>query len=240
MKKALLFCLSLLLLIPPVAFSENLKNTNYIIQMGNLNSFAGESDGSGYSLNITGGQTGAGLYSGTNYTVRSGFQYISSIIPFSFSISQLIIDFGALSPTNPVSRTNILTIDNQSAGGYSVKAYQNHHLLDPATGAVIPDTTCDGGTCNETTSAAWANTLTYGFGYRCDPVTTNYCASGFASSGYYKQFADKESNETEQTVMLGQAGRDQQAEITYKVNISSSQPAGLYTNVITYIATPTY
>jgi hypothetical protein len=35
-------------------------------------------------------------------------------------------------------------------------------------------------------------------------------------------------------------GSNKSTTITYKLNISGSQPAGLYTNVINYIATPTF
>lgn len=239
------FMLSTCLLILNTASTAHaqaiMRNSNYTIQMGNLNSVAGESTGGSKKLNITVGQTAPGLYSGTNYKVRAGFQYISSIIPFSFSMSQIGIDLGTLTPTNPITRTNVLTVSNQSAGGYNITAFENHQLLVPASGALIPDTKCDSGTCSETTSAAWTNTLIYGFGYRCDAVSaTNYCASGFSTSTFYKQFADSSKGEISQSVMSGTTGRDQEAQITYKVNISTSQFAGFYTNVITYIATPTY
>lgn len=224
-----------------VMAQSTLRNDYYMIRMGNLNTVAGESAGSGYSLNITGGQTAPGRYSGTNYVVRAGFQYISSIIPFYFKIDNIVIDFGNLTPTNPVTRTSTLTINNQSAGGYIVTAQENHQLLVPSSGSLIPDTTCDAGNCTETTAALWSNTLTYGFGYRCDQVgITNYCPSGFNTANYYKQFADTSKNESAVTVMSGQSGKNQQSTITYKVNISSTQPPGIYTNVITYIATPTF
>jgi hypothetical protein len=208
--------------------------------MGNLNSVAGKSTGD-QKLNITVGQTGPGLYSGPNYKVRAGFQYISSIIPFRFSVSDVSVSLGTLTPNNPIFRTAILTVSNQSAGGYAVTISQNHQLLVPASGALIPDTTCDGGACSETTAAAWTSSVIYGWGYRCDLVTgSNYCVSAFSDSDYYKQFADLSKIETAQTVMSGATGRDQKAQITYKVNIAASQFAGFYTNVINYIATPTY
>lgn len=236
---------------PSAHAQSTMYNSLYKIRMGNLNSIAGESAGSGFNLNITSGETGVGLYSGTNYKVRAGFQYISSIIPFSFSISSLAIDFGSLSPTNAVTRSNTLTIDNQSAYGYRVTASENHQLLVPAIGALIPDTTCDAGTCDQTTASAWSSTLTYGFGYRCDSVsviyngvTSNGCVAGdlsfYSNPDYFKQFSDNSKSETSQSVMSGTSGRNQQATITYKVNISSTQAAGIYSNAITYIATPTY
>lgn len=223
------------------ASGQTMKNDSYIIQMGNLNEAAGTSTGSGYSLNQTLGETGAGLYSGTNFKVRAGFQYISGVIKFRFTISSTSIDFGALTPTNPVTRTNTLTVSNQSAGGYSVKAFENHQLSVLTTGAIIPDTTCDTGTCSEVSAEAWNSTLTYGFGYRCDSLdSANFCNSDFSNSGNFKQFADVSKNEKAQTIMKGFTGKNQRSQVTYKVNVSATQQAGLYSNIITYIATPTY
>lgn len=241
--KAKLFVLAIFAFLStaPSALSQTMSNDAYKIRMGNLNSVAGKSTGATQKLNITVGQTGPGLYSGANYKVRAGFQYISSIIPFRFSISDVAVSLGTLSPDNPIFRTAILTISNQSAGGYRVTVSENHQLLVPASGALIPDTTCDGGTCSETTAAAWTSSVKYGWGYRCDLVTgSNYCVSDFSDSTYYKQFADLSKTENAQTVMTGATGRSQQAQVTYKVNVSAGQFAGFYTNVITYIATPTY
>ena len=248
----ILFLASCLLFLKSASINaETMYNDNFRLQMGNLNSISGKSAGSGFNINITSGETAPGLFSGPNFKVRSGFQYISSIIPFSFTLSSIIIDFGTLSPTNPVTRTQTLTIDNQSAYGYAVTAVENHQLLVPSSGSLIPDTTCDSGTCTQSTATEWNSTLTYGFGYRCDSVSVIYfgatstaCVPGdttfYDNPTYYKQFADTSKSESAVTVMSGTSGRDQEATITYKVNISSSQVAGLYTNAVTYVATPTY
>jgi hypothetical protein len=235
----LVLCLLLVLSVPAHAFT--MSNGNWIIQMGNLNSAAGKPSNSNYNLGITVGETGRGLYTGTNYKVRAGFQYIHSIIRFRFSISSLLIDFGTLTPTNPVKRTNTLTVSNGSAHGYAVTAYENHQLLVPAAGTIIPDTTCDTGLCTESTAAPWLDSsiLVYGFGYRCDNLSGSDCVS--FTTDYYKQFADESKGEVPQPVMTSlNVGTDRQAQITYKVNISGTQPAGRYSNVITYIATPTF
>lgn len=218
---------------------SSMSNNLYIIRWPNLNSFAGKPSSADYSLGITGGQISPGLYSGSNYKVRAGFQYIHSIIPFSFSISSVFIDFGPITPGSPVTRTNTLTISNGSAYGYSVLANENHPLRNLATGFTIPDTTCDSGTCDEATSAEWVNLTTFGFGYRCDNITGTDCNSDFSNANYYKQFASSESAELIQPVMIGaNVGREITSEITYKINISSTQPAGTYQNAIMYIAIP--
>lgn len=216
-----------------------LVNDKYILHEGNFNYTSGEASGSNYGLTFTGGQLAQGFFSGPNFSVRSGFQYYYSIIPFEFSISSQFVDFGPLIPGTPVTRTNRLILSNGSAFGYDVVAYENNALRIVSTGNDIPDTTCDSGTCSETTAALWSQNTTYGFGYRCDNITGTECNSGFNTPDYYKQFSNFEQNETPESVMGGpNVGEDFETEITYKVNVSSTQPAGLYQNQITYIATP--
>lgn len=225
------------IILAPRANALTMSNANWILQMGNLNMAAGKPTGPNNKLGFTMGQTAPGLYSGTNYKVKAGFQYIHSIIYFAFRISETFIDFGTLSATTPVTRTNNLIVSNGSAGGYSVTASEDHQLLVPASGAIIPNTTCDNGSCTDTNSALWTNVLTYGFGYRCDNVTGTDCASGF-DADKYKQFS---ASPSATTVMSGaNVGRNKEVTITYKLNISGTQAAGLYTNKIMYIATPTF
>lgn len=218
-----------------------MSNSNYILQWGNLNTAAGKPTNASYKLGLTVGQIAPGLFSGDNYKVRSGFQYIHSIIKFRFSITETLVDFGVIEPGTPVTRTHSLIVSNGSAYGYSVYATESAQLHVPVSGAIIPDTTCDDGSCTESTSAAWSSALTYGFGYRCDNETGTDCASGFTTSTFYKQFADSSKNETGQAVMTGtNVGKNKRVRITYKVNVSAVQPAGLYHNIVTYVATPTF
>jgi len=216
-----------------------LVNDDYILHEGNFNYTSGEASGSDFGLTFTGGELAQGFYSGTNYSVRSGFQYYYSIIPFEFAISSQFVDFGPLVPGTPVTRTNRLILSNGSAFGYDVLAYETNALRAASGGSEIPDTTCDAGTCSETTSAQWLLNTTYGFGYRCDNITGTECNTEFSTPDYYKQFTNLEQSEIPESVMGGaNVGEDFETEITYKVNISSSQPSGLYQNQIIYIATP--
>ena len=218
-----------------------MSNSSYIVQNGNLNSASGKKSNSSYKLNDTIGQIAPGLYSGTNYKVRAGFQYISSIIRFKFNVSSQNITFGILGATSPVSRTNILTITNGSAGGYNVYGAEDHQLLSFPSGLSIPNTTCDAGDCTTSNGTAWTSTLTYGFGYRCDNLSGTDCASGFSNINNYEQFADTSAKQSPVAVMTGtNAGRNIQTQITYKVNISASQASGQYINQINYVAVPTF
>ncbi len=228
-----------LLLAASSAFAQTMSNDDYIIRMGNLNSISGRPTGSDYKLLYTVGQTGPGLYSGTNYKARAGFEYIKSIIPFRFQVSSTLIDFGTVSPTIPVLRTNQLTVSNGSAFGYQVTASQNHNLKHNTQAVEIPATACDSGTCTPTAAGGWSSSLAYGFGYRCDNVSGSDCQTQFGiSSNYYKPFASSPSTSA---VMVGtNVGTSKVVTITYKLNVSGSQATGTYTNIINYIATSTF
>ena len=222
-----------------IVAADTMSNSQYILRWGTFNMVSGKPTGPSYKVSFTGGQTAPGLYSGANYKVRAGFQYIYSQIPFAFSMSSRNINFGTLTPGTPVVRDHTLTVSNQSANGYTVAAYENHSLFYPPSGTAIPDTTCDAGTCSDTSAQPWTSNLTYGFGYRCDAIdATNYCSSDFSDTTAYKQFT--KSSTSAVMVFSDNTGRSQRAKLTYKVNISANQANGIYTNAIIYIATPKY
>ena len=229
------FLILFLLISPLKTFAQTMSNSQFIIKMGNLNSLAGEVSNSSYKLNETLGQNVPGLYSGTNYKVKSGFQYIKSdaAIAFSFSISQNLIDFGVITPTNPVSRTTNLTVSSGSSKGFTVIASENRALTSGTN--TIADTTCDDGDCNSSKASIWKSSLSYGFGYRCDDVSGTNCVSGFSDS-FYKPFIATPSSQAILTSAIG--GNSKSSQITYKVNVSGTQAPGTYTNIVTYIASP--
>ncbi len=159
----------------------------------------------------------------------------------SLDISSYIIDYGPLSPTNQIYRTSNLNVSNNNKKGFIIIAYENHPLITTGSNSFIPDSTCDNGSCSEVTSAIWTNTLTYGFGYRCDNINNNTCPIEFNQSDYYKQFSDYSKNETGQIIMSGNLpASNHETQITYKVNISKTQASGSYNNTITYLAVPKY
>ena len=232
----LLFCVCLI--VPSSTSAITMTNDNWILKGGNFNDFSGSSSDSTHKLSFTGGEFAVGLYSGTNYKVRAGFQYLRPTDTFRLTISDLTINFGDLNPGEPISRTNTVTISNQSAPGYQLTALENHPMRSGTTD--IPDTTCDDGVCTEITSSTWDSLLAYGFGFRCDNLTGIDCDSGFSQATAYKQFANQESGEVPAVFMSGGSEASSSAQITYKVNISQAQTPGTYQNSITYIASPTF
>jgi hypothetical protein len=202
---------------------------------------AGVPSSTNYNLGVTMGQVAPGLYASTGYTVRAGFQYIHSIVPFSFSISDISIDFGTLGVGTTNTQTNVLTVSAGGAGGYQVTAQENKPLTSTA-GATIADTTCNGNgqTCNETVAKIWTDNAKYGFGFN---ISGDDVPADFVDSTYYRQFADASLPEPESAqVIMGSSnvGRSRQTTVTYKINVSNIQAAGNYENIITFICTPSF
>jgi hypothetical protein len=150
--------------------------------------------------------------------------------PFSFSVSQNILDFGVLQATNPVIRK--LTFTLASNRGYHVLTAADHPLQNFTNQTIetIPDTTCDNGSCSDITEALWTNTLTYGFGYHTDSM----------DAATFRQFPNTLQNEAPATLVSASYAKDREFNITYKINISNTQSKGAYTNKIMYIATPDF
>ena len=234
------FTVILLAFVAP-AYAFTMENDNYIIQRGNFNMFSGKSENNKFKITQTAGENAPGVYTGKNYKIRAGFAASGrrNLSTFSFELSQNTIDFGVLSATNPVIRTTNLSVSSP-ASPYQVLGHEDHALLSTSN-AVIPDTTCDNGSCTEVTPAEWTNTLTYGFGYRCENVKGSGCSNAFSEPAYYRQFADRSKNETPQTIMTADTkGKNDEAKILYKINIPGTQQTGSYSNEITFIAAPTF
>lgn len=226
----------------PLANAQTMENGYFKIQLGNIDSVSEESNESNYNLSETSDQNDPDIFEGHNYKFRLGFQSIPNSSPLSLAISETLLDFGLLTPTNPIERTITLAVSGVNPPGYSVTAAQNHELMNGSTGTTIPDTTCDDGKCTESLASEWTNTLTYGFGYRCEAedIACVENDTSFIPKSFFKQFSNTSDNESATTIMSGGAKNSLEATILYKVNISSSQPAGAYSNEVTFLATPNY
>lgn len=225
-------------LLPPNAQAQaTIQSDNYKIQMPNFNSGAGIPSSGGYKLDTTIGQTGAGLYTSTGYLVRSGFQYIHSVIPFSFSMSNFLINFGTLLPDTPETLNSTLTVSAGGAGGYKVTARELDYLKNN-TGDVIPDTVCDNSDCTEAVAKVWSLDSTYGFGYN---MSGDDVPSDFTDTTYFRHFANASQSQVDQIIMSSNyVTRESSSTITYKINVSGTQPAGQYQNKILFTAVPSF
>ncbi|MEK7513772.1 MAG: hypothetical protein AAB580_02685 [Patescibacteria group bacterium] len=218
--------------------ATNMSSSDYKLQWTNLNMTSGSKSSANYNILDTVGQTAPGEYASSGYYVKAGFPYIKTIIPFSFTISNLSIDFGVLATSTFATQTNTLTVSSGGAGAYSVTATEDHPLKMQTSAITIADTTCNSGTCSETSAGVWNDTAKYGFGYN---MSGNDVPAAFTDSTYFKQFTDSSQSETSAIVMSSvNVGKSRLATVTYKVNINATQAAGDYENSITFIATPGY
>lgn len=225
------------LLLNTDSFAVNMSSDSYKIQWGNINIGGGRKTSDSYTVTDTIGQNAPGLYSSAGYKVRAGFQYIYSIVPFSFTISDLAVDLGSLTPGSTATDTNQLTVSAGGAGGYQVLAFEDHPLRSEG-GIDIPDTTCDTDSCDETDADPWTQINKFGFGFN---INGDDVPADFVNTTYYRQFADDEANEIHQSVMVGTSVTESsQATVTYKANVSATQTMGNYETGIVYIAVPAY
>ncbi|MEA3354997.1 MAG: hypothetical protein U9Q63_00750 [Patescibacteria group bacterium] len=216
---------------------NRMESESYKLKFTNLNMTSGSKESSNFKVLDTIGQFAPGQYSSSGYYVKAGFPYIKTIIAFSFTISDLSIDFSTLPLNTLTTKTNTLSVSCGGAGGYSVSAIADHPLKLQASATTIPDTTCNT-SCDESTADVWTSTDKYGFGFN---MTGDDIASDFTDSTYFRQFADLASTESPQIIMLSSnVGTNRTATVTYQANISGSQAAGDYENQITYTAVPSY
>lgn len=223
------------------ATAQTMSSPNYKLKMPNLNFSSGAATSLDYKLGFTAGQTSPGIYTSIGYKVKAGFWYIKSIIPFTFTVSPTLIDFGVLTAGSPKTDTITLTVSAGGAGGYQVTVQEDKPLTSSA-GNTIPDTTCDNGNCDEHIAGTWSQNSTYGFGYTMygNDVPTPFPSIPPAGN-QYKQFPDKSLNETPEPVMFSSmVGKNRSSTMTLKINISGTQAAGIYQNVLIFVATPTY
>jgi len=227
-----------------LAAPSSIVSDHYKIKWPNVNMGSGSPDSTTYNLGVTTGQIAPGLYSGDDFKIRAGFQYIHSIIPFSFTLSSVSLSFGNLTSgvlTN--QQTLDLTVDSGSVQGYQVTVEENQPLTSLGIGATLPDVTCDvTDSCTHIDEGTWVQTDTYGFGYT---VSGDDTPTEFASGTKFKNFALTGTDTPQKVMGLSpaeghEAGSDKSATMTLRINPSPLQPAGTYQNRLTFVATPLY
>ncbi len=218
----------------------DMDSSQFRIKYGNVNFGSVDTSSTNYDLSTTAGQLAAQEFSSDGYIVKAGFQYWHSIIPFTFSISDITIALGTLTPQTPSTATTQLSATFGGAGSYQVTAVEVGKLRTFNDSNSIADTTCNGGgdTCTETTGDVWTSASTYGFGYN---MSGDDVPADFTDATYFRPFPDISLAETPAVVMSStNVTASSVATVTFKANISNVQAAGTYQTVIKYIATPTF
>ena len=182
-------------------------------------------------------QTNPSVIIGENYKVI----YPSNNSLFVLSISPKLIDYGILSPTNSVKRTSTITVLSQHLFGHTVTAVENNKLRNESSKTEIPDTSCDTGTCSVSRADLWNNSLTYGFGYRCDNLyDVPSCLNDFSNINYYKRFPNISESQNPYPVIQQTNAINSKGQITYQLNVSRTQETDAYNNSIIFMAIPNF
>jgi len=239
---------------PVLAIEMN--SPQYRIQMGDVNIGAANQleSANGNLLSDTLGQLAANQFNSSGYIVKAGFQYIHSIVPFSFSISNTNIDFGEIYANNPVTATTDLSVSFGGGGQYQVTVEELERLKTIVGSNYIDDTCCDAGCsseskCTETTAAVWNEDSTTGFGYKMslEDIPTTFTTCG---TSCYRPFPDASIPDSPAVVMsspdvtvdLASKPKDiiHLARMTLKLNVGGTQAAGTYQTILNFVATPSY
>lgn len=244
----------------------NMRSDEYQIQFGTVDSGGGkmiDPVNDTYKLSSSIGQSAAKEFQSTGYTVKAGFQYIYSRIPFSFYLSNIRIDLGTLLPNTPATGPLTIKVSFGGAGQYVVTARADAPLTVIEGLDTLSFTGCNGGadTCTITNAKLWTSSSAYGFGYG---MTGQDIATDFISSSYFRPFANRLIPEDAATIMQSNnvtaditptpavpytpapvltgvpRTTTHEAVMTMKANISGLQPAGTYTTVIRFLATPSF
>ncbi len=236
-----IFLTTSFLLLASISFAINMNSGNYIIQFGNVNIGAKDQTSSNYTLNVTAGQSVAQQFTSTGYYVKAGFQYIHTIVPFKFTISNTVLNLGSLTVNSFSTAPTNLTVSYGSGGKlYQVTAIEETAFQTFNGVYSIPDTSCNGGaaTCNVSSAALWTDATKNGFGYN---MTGNDIPADFTSSNYFRPFPDRATGGSPSVIMTStNVGTNRQSTLTFQVSVSGTQTAGQYSTIINFVATPAY
>jgi hypothetical protein len=172
---------------------------------------------------------------GTDQTIR----IVRSKEPIAYTLSDNSLNFGELSPGEPLIRSHEISVLENAQNGTQLYISENAAPTSPK-GIQLPDTRCDNGSCSEAVAAAWTSALSYGFGFRCDVLSGNgSCTTDFSHSSFFRQIANNTAQEAPTKIMTTPSSLKKTTfEITYKINIPSSQELDAYTNTVSIIALP--
>jgi hypothetical protein len=216
------------------ASAETMYSDSFMLRFGNFNMTSGTKTSSSYSLTDTVGQTAAGEFTSSGYSVSAGAQYAYTLYDFSFVISKTAVDLGSLPIGSFATDTLDLTVTTPRQG-YTVTTAAAHRLQSGVD--FVADTTCNT-SCTTAAAGVWTNTSSYGFGYN---IQGDDVATDFTDATYFRPFADLSGSGSPEVVMTSiQAGKGRTATTTYQLALDPDQATGTYETMIYYIATPNY
>lgn len=152
------------------------------------------------------------------------------------------INFGSVSLGQFNTLAQRFTCSTNASNGYTVQIYENNQLINSSTGATIPDTDCDDGTCTTTSEQKWetdTGVTKSEFGYSLESITGPVA---FQHDNVFKAKPFGVGTANAKVIMNRTdtpTGVDQ-GYICYRITASNFQEAGVYQNQINFIATATF
>jgi hypothetical protein len=151
------------------------------------------------------------------------------------------VPFGVLTLDTFKVGSQKLTVSTNAASGYAITAIENERLSNlAATPSYIPDTTCDSGTCTETSGSTWATADSHpGFGYTLAIVSGTPTIAPTAPN--FSPFPSLAGTEAPFQIMSNDGiASSQAAYVCYQISVDATQQAGNYENQVTYTATASF
>lgn len=178
-------------------------------------------------------------------TVSSGDCDTSFTSENDASANATAISFGPISTDTFYHGCLDWVVSTNAANGFSATAESNSALQIVSTTTTIEFFTVTAATANPTTAYVWGATNTYGFGYTCDDENGGtVCNTDFTSgaNNSYRPFADKSLGTPEDPAefLSSSTATASTSRIDYRLKTVATQAAGDYTNILTYIFTPTF
>jgi hypothetical protein len=158
---------------------------------------------------------------------------VSTFGESTVGISDSLIDFGPLSPTDPILREATLSIKGDYFPFFLYQTMPG--ALTNIQGDEIPKTSCDNGSCSLNQASLWNNTLTYGLGVRCDNIAGTVCPDDFITKNTFRSLG---SNEQSSIMASGNITGQASLTLSYKLVVSGTQAQGRYKGSIDYILVP--
>lgn len=238
MRKIIFIIIVMLTISQSRALAQSMSSENYQIQGGDFNIGGGQSTSENFKLSDSIGQSAALEFTAKGYIVRSGFQNSQALSSLTFSVSPNSIDFGPLLWQKPQEKSLILSVANGNSTGYIVKVAQNRNLTS-LNEAEIPDTLCSTDKknfCKQDKADAWTSGESYGFGYRMEGKNV---PEDFYGDFNFRPFPAIAKKEPYQIILESNLTKvNDTAKMILKINISQSQPVGVYRNILSFTALP--
>lgn len=162
------------------------------------------------------------------------------------------VPFGNVSTAALYQGCQRLEVTTNAGGGYTVRVRENNPLRTSG-GVVIPDTQCNTSACTPTSAAVW--TLAgagQGFGISCVSAATSMNCSNsgpnwnegvnWAPVAYEGRLDPANSTSVPATVTKLDVSTSVSvlAKVKYRLEVPGAQGAGSYTNLVSWIVTPTF